>query len=333
MAGKQNRFILMNTSKSNFSPAVSVVMPVFNGACTLKESIDSVLAQTFHNFELIICNDASTDETPMILENIADERVLVLHNKSNLGEGPARDRAIESANGFWLAFIDADDAWAPERLETLLDNADASLNKMIFDDILECHDTADGMVPWHVLRGKYAFGGNGIKSVEVPIEKFLCQERLLIKPLLPLTHIRNHHVCHTSRRFAADTEFFLQLLAHGLQLCYLPKPMYFYRITPGSMSGLTNRSALMRKVLENAVNQFENAPAVQGALRKKIAMVARNEFYMAFVWELKKKQLRKAFQLASQTPWVIPELFRRLGHSLAYQAHRIRNGGRARGNR
>ena len=321
----------MNKIQSNHSPIVSVILPVYNGKRTLRESVDSVLAQTFRDFEFIICNDGSTDETGIILDKLVDERVRVIHNESNLGEGSARDRAIESARGVWLALIDADDAWAPERLETLLAEANTSINKMVFDDILECHDTADGMVPWNVLRGKYAFGGNGSKSVEVPIENFVCQERLLIKPLLPLTHIRNHHICHTGRRFAADTEFFLQLLAHGVQLCYVPKPMYYYRITPGSMSSLTNRSILMREVLENAVNQFEHAPSVQAALHKKIAMVARDEFYMPFVWELKKKQLRKAFQLAYQAPWVIPEFLRRLGHSLAYNAHRIRNGGRIRG--
>ena len=308
-------------------------MPVYNGALTLRESVDSVLAQTFQDFELIICNDASTDETGSILENIADERVRVIQNKSNLGEGSARDRAIESACGVWLAFIDADDAWAPERLKTLLDEADASINKMIFDDILECHDTDTeyGLVPWHVLRGKYAFGGDGIKAVEVPIENFVCQERLLIKPLLPLRHVRQYHIFHGCRRFAADTEFFLRLLAHGLQLCYVPKPMYYYRITPDSMSGLINRSIMMREVLENAINQFEHGPTVQVALRKKVTMVARDEYYMPFVRGLKKKQLRKAFQLAYQAPWVIPEFFRRLGHSLAYHAHRIRNGGRTRG--
>ena len=306
-------------------------MPVFNGARTLMESVDSVLAQTFRDFELIICNDASTDNTGIILEKIVNERVRIIHNELNLGEGSARDRAIESASGFWLAFIDADDAWAPERLETLLNQTDASPNKMIFDDILECHDTAHGMVPWNILRGKYAFGGNGIMAVEVPVEDFVCQKRLLLKPLLPLRSIREYHIRHGCRPFGADTEFFLKLLANGLQLLYVPKPMYYYRITPGSMSGLTNRTALMREVLENAISQFENAPAVQVALQKKIARVVRAEYYNPFVWALKKKQFRNAFLLAYRAPWVIPEFFRRIRHSLVYQAHRILNRGRMRG--
>ena len=136
-------------------------MPVYNGARTLRQSVDSVLAQTFDDLELIICNDASTDETRKILKNIDDVRVRVVHNASNVGEGPARDRAIELARGMILAVIDGDDTWTPDRLETLLCEWDPSQKTMIFDDIMECHDTPSGMVPWHTLRGKYAFGSNG----------------------------------------------------------------------------------------------------------------------------------------------------------------------------
>ena len=109
--------------------------------------------------------------------------------------------------------------------------------------------------------------------------------------------------------------------------------MYHYRITPGSMSGSVNRSILMREVLENAIDLYGHAPAVQFALQKKIALVARDERYMPFVYELKKKQIGKAIQLAWRTPWVVPEFIRRLGQSLTYHAHRIRCGGRTRGTR
>lgn len=296
----------------------------------LRQSVDSVLAQTFRDFEFIICNDASTDETGKILENIDDVRVRVVHNASNLGEGPTRDRAIELARGMILAVIDADDTWTPERLETLLCELDPSHETMIFDDIMECHDTPSGMVPWHTLRGKYAFGSNGIGSIEVPVENFVCSKRLLIKPLFPLCWLKQHKIRH-SCIYGADTEFFLKLMAHGLQLRYVPKPMYYYRITPGSMSCFTDRCSMLRQSLENTLNQFEHAPTVQAALRKKIAIVTREEQYMPFVWELKKKQLRKALQMARHSPWFIPELFRRLGGTLTYHAHRIWNGGRTRG--
>ena len=310
---------------------VSVIMPVYNGALTLEGSVDSVLVQTFRNFELIVCNDGSTDQTRKILETITDERVRVVHHVSNLGEGPARDRAIMMAKGVWLAFIDADDAWIPERLETLLHYAGASAEKIMFDDILECHDTPSGMVPWQVLRGKYAFDGNGIEPVYVPIEKFLTAERFLIKPLIPLKYVNQYHVNHSCRRYGEDIEFFIELFARGLQLCYIPKPMYYYRITPGSMSSIANRSTMMREVLENAINKFEYAPSVQVALYKKIKSVVRTERYRPFVIELKKKNFSRALLLAYQSPWIIFEFFHRLFKSLSYHLNRILRGGRTRG--
>lgn len=325
----------MVTSQCNSSPAVSVVMPVYNGGCTLREAVDSILAQTFRDFELIICNDASTDKTRSVLKNITDERVKVIHNDTNIGPGPSRDRAIEIGRGTWLAFTDADDCWVAERLETLLRAAGSAEKVMVFDDIMSCHDVSSGMIPWHNIRGKYAFSGNNSDVIDVPIERYVCAKRLLIKPLLPTALVKNNCIRHRNRPDSKepveDSDFFLRLMALGLQLRYIPKPMYLYRITPGSASSQTMRITMMREVLEDVVGKFENAPPVQAALRKKIAMVARDEQYMPFVWAIKNKQLRKAFQLAYQAPWVIPEFFRGFGHSLAYHVHRIWHGGCSRG--
>src|SRR4030042_3280251 len=106
----------MNKSHPNHSPYVSVVMPVYNGARTLMESIDSILQQTYHNFELIICNDASTDETGDILNKITDDRVHVICNSNNMGQGLSKDRAINLARGIWIAVIDSADIWVPYRM-------------------------------------------------------------------------------------------------------------------------------------------------------------------------------------------------------------------------
>lgn len=322
----------MNKQKRNHSlPYVSIVMPVYNGARTLMEAVNSVLSQTYRDFELIICNDASTDETKNILNSLKDNRVRIIHNPRNLGEGPARDRAIEMAQGFWLAFIDADDSWAPERLEILLHEAGTSEDKVLFDDMWKCHDTPSGIVPYRVLRGKYAFGGNGIDAVEVPIENFVCQRRLIKSPLIPLKHIKRFNIRHSCLPFAADTEFFLKLLAHGPKLCYVPKPMYYYRITPGSMTGLTNRYVLMQEVLENAINYFKHEPKVQASLRKKISMLAKSRDYNSFFFALKRKEIINALRILHQFPWIIPTYFWGLGKRLRYHKHRICHGGRTRG--
>jgi len=312
-------------------PAVSIVMPVYNGARTLMEAVDSVLKQTHGDFELIICNDASTDETFNILNSIRDDRVKVIHNPHNLGEGATRDKAIEQACGIWLAVIDADDAWAPDRLEAMLNEALASPDKMIFDDIIECHDTPSGMVPWRAMRGRRAFGGNGKDAVDVPAEIYACETRMLIKPLMPLACVRRNKVRHGSSRFGADTGFFLQLLSCGLSLRYMPRAMYYYRITPGSVSGVTNRFVLMQEVLENASGFFKHSPDVRTALRKKIYGLARAEHYASFFLALKGKDFIKALRTACRFPWIIPSYFRIKIKNMLYNRHRIRHGGRIRG--
>jgi succinoglycan biosynthesis protein ExoO len=321
----------MNKSEDIHSPNVSVILPVYNGVRTVLEAIDSVLQQTYHDFELIICDDASTDETVFLLNSIADKRVRVIHNSHNIGQGLSKDRAIAVARGTWLAFIDSDDAWAPERLEVMLRETNSSSDKMIFDDIWECHDTPSGMIPWHVLRGKYAFGSNGSNAIDVPIETFICLDRWLIKPLLPISYIREHNICHSSRPIYEDNEFFLKILSFGLQLRYIPKPMYYYRITPGSMSALSSRHAIWNDILNDAMIYFNHAPDVQRALKNKMAMVSRNEQYMPFIWAMKRREFIKALKLVYQSPWIIQEFFTRLGKSSAYQTHRIWHGGRSRG--
>jgi len=314
----------------NLQLVVSVVMPAYNAARTLSVAVNSVFAQTYNNLELIICNDASSDSTTDILSSITDPRVKVIHNETNLGEGPARDRAIQQASGAWIAVIDADDAWHPDRLAVLTQDANPSEDVMIFDDILECHDTPSGMVPWRALRGKYAFGGNGSDIVSVPVRDFIISDRLLIKPLMPARLI-HRRIVHTNRKFGADTEFFLRLMAAGARLRYVPRAMYHYRITPGSASGNIERLVLMREVLENALSQFKHDVDTQDSLRRKIAAVRRDEAYMPFVWALRKKQMLRAIRLALRSPWVIPEFLRRSTRSLIYHLHRLRHGGRSRG--
>jgi len=325
----------MDNSQCKYSPTVSVVMAAYNAASTIGEAVDSILAQTFRDFELIICNDASTDKTRSVLKNITDERVKVIHNDTNIGPGPSRDRAIEIAHGNWLAFTDADDVWLAERLETLLRAAGTDEKVMVFDNIKNCHDGSSGLIPWRNLRGKYAFSGANADVIDVPFDRFICSKRLLIKPLLPTVFVKNNHIRHRhrpdSKEPVEDSDFFLQLMAHGMRLRYLPKPMYLYRITPGSATSQTRRNTMMREVLEEFVGKFKNAPTVQIALGKKIAMVAHEEQYMPFMWAIKNKQFYEAYQLVRQSPWVIYEFFRRLGQSVAYHLHRIRHGGRTRG--
>lgn len=97
---------------------VSVIMPSYNTADYISESIKSVQAQTYTNWELIIVDDCSTDNTDEVVGAfLGDQRIRYLKNKKNSGAAVSRNRALREAKGRWIAFLDSDDLWAPEKLE------------------------------------------------------------------------------------------------------------------------------------------------------------------------------------------------------------------------
>lgn len=96
---------------------VSIIMPSYNTAQYIRESIQSVLNQTYQNWELIIVDDCSTDNTDEIVTSIKDERIKYYHNDKNRGAAISRNRALREAKGRWIAFLDSDDLWMPEKLE------------------------------------------------------------------------------------------------------------------------------------------------------------------------------------------------------------------------
>lgn len=98
-------------------PLVSVIMNVRNGAAFLREALDSVLAQTFTDWELIVWDDCSTDNSAKIVREFRDPRILYFLSPEETPLGAARDRAIRQARGEWLAFLDQDDVWLPHKLE------------------------------------------------------------------------------------------------------------------------------------------------------------------------------------------------------------------------
>jgi glycosyltransferase involved in cell wall biosynthesis len=99
---------------------VSVVMPVYNGAAYLAQAIQSVLAQSFTDFELLVIDDGSTDESAPIALAFTDPRIKVLHNGANRGLVHSRNRGIDTATGTYIAFLDADDVARPQRLQRQL---------------------------------------------------------------------------------------------------------------------------------------------------------------------------------------------------------------------
>lgn len=116
------------------APKVSVIIPAYNVAEFISETLDSVLAQTFQDFEIIVINDGSpdTEEFEKVLEKYLDE--IIYLKQENRGVGPARNVAIENSRGALLAFLDGDDVWLPEFLESQIDFLELNDYDLVYSD-------------------------------------------------------------------------------------------------------------------------------------------------------------------------------------------------------
>lgn len=106
-------FVINNMNKQK----VSIIMPSYNTASFIAASIESVLVQTYENWELIIVDDCSTDNTDDVVSRFKDARIRYLKNDKNSGAAISRNRALREAKGKWIAFLDSDDIWIPDKLE------------------------------------------------------------------------------------------------------------------------------------------------------------------------------------------------------------------------
>ena len=96
---------------------VSIIMPSYNTGKFIKETINSVINQTYNNWELIIVDDCSTDNTDDVVKTIKDNRIKYIKNKENSGAAISRNVALREAKGRWIAFLDSDDLWKKDKLE------------------------------------------------------------------------------------------------------------------------------------------------------------------------------------------------------------------------
>ncbi|WP_197282646.1 glycosyltransferase family 2 protein [Bacillus sp. FJAT-18017] len=133
-----NKHIKEYQKKMKNSPTVSVITAVYNGQEFLMEAINSILSQSYTNFEYIIVNDGSTDKTNDLLSRINDSRVKVINLKKNMGAAYCLNLAINKAKGKWIAVQDADDISYPDRLEKQVGHVESHPDVIAVGSMIEC---------------------------------------------------------------------------------------------------------------------------------------------------------------------------------------------------
>lgn len=203
------------------TPRVSVVMAARNATPYLQSALNSILGQTFADFELIVIDDASTDETPAILAEYAehDRRMIVLRNDRRTGQGEAANRGLERAQGEYIARQDADDVSFPERLKQQV-------------EFLDSHPEFD-------LIGARAYVIDA-EGAPVAPARLVTEEQALYAELQEKRNWitngstmfrRRLNVRYRGKIFCEEVDLFLRLFGAGHRLTVLPEILYQYRIS------------------------------------------------------------------------------------------------------
>jgi succinoglycan biosynthesis protein ExoO len=217
-------------------PTVSVIIPAYNVEAYLAAALDSVLAQTYQDTEILVVDDCSTDRTVEVAERYPDERVRVLRNARNQGPSQSRNVAIDQARGEWIAILDADDWWKEPRLERLLALANAHRADIVCDDLL--------LVPEGELHPVVTFFQTqarrlGVRDTpfEVDARKMAEDDYGLLKPLFRKAFLEAHGLRYKpSLRAGEDFEFLLRCLLGSARMIVSHEAMYCYRSRPDSLT-------------------------------------------------------------------------------------------------
>jgi teichuronic acid biosynthesis glycosyltransferase TuaG len=212
---------------------VSVIVPVYNSEKYIKDAIESVLNQTYKNWEMIMVNDCSTDHSKEIIARYValDQRIKCYDLEENSGAAAARNRAIELAAGRFLAFLDADDIWVSDKLEYQIHYMLQNGYAFTFADYELINDNGDSLektiiMPTSISYDEY-LANTIIQTVTVVLDRQYIRDVKI--PLLT----RGHEDFAAWLAILKDNN-----IAHGIN-----KSLGKYRRTPGSLSSNKFRSA------------------------------------------------------------------------------------------
>ncbi|ASC69626.1 putative glycosyltransferase [Halomicronema hongdechloris C2206] len=221
-------------------PIVSVIIPTYNRAVLLEKAIKSVLKQTFSNFELIIVDDASSDQTTATIDRLYESCIKYIKHNKNMGVCAARNTGLAQAKGEYVAFLDSDDEWMPDKLQRQIDRFNEANERI--GVIYTWLKVVDINAQFQKLR-KPSLHGN--------IEQDLLYSNFIGTPSTPMikrNYIEKTLGFDTRLRCCEDWDIWLQL-AHNCEFDLIPEPLVQYRDHSDKNRGSINHSAVVEGYL------------------------------------------------------------------------------------
>ena len=203
---------------------VSIIMPNYNGAKYIKASIESVLAQTYTNWELLIVDDCSTDNSLNVMQSIVDPRIRIIRSEINSGTAVSRNYGLQQAKGRWIAFLDSDDLWVKDKLEkqiTFMKNNNIAFSYTDYD----VFDSSNKVVSTFKPKLTMVTYKNILKHNCIGCLTVMYDSAKLGKVLMPINAIKRE-----------DVACWLSILKKGVNAYCFRETLAQYRVHSNSVS-------------------------------------------------------------------------------------------------
>ena len=211
---------------------ISIIMAAYNAEKTINQAINSVLNQTYENWELIVINDCSSDQTVALVEAYTDPRIRLIHNATNSGVSVTRARGAEAAAGEWIAILDSDDAWEKDKLEKQVALQKEKNANLLFT-ASQFMNANGAPIDW-VLHA----------PAEISYRKLLKQNLVSNSSVLVRKSLyQQHYVMGDGMH--EDFACWLQILRSGEKAYGVDEPLLIYRLSGNSKSGNKLKAAKM----------------------------------------------------------------------------------------
>ena len=317
-------------------PTVSVIVAAYNSACFISRAINSVINQSMGNWELIIVDDCSEDQTEAVVKKFADGDTRITYARTDKNSGPSRARnvGISMARGTWIAILDSDDAFQTERLERLITIAELNNLDFIADNVKYYDKTADEII------------GNAYKlhdsTMDLTIQAFLSNcgpgryfSFSLLKPIVKMDFLRTNCINYDeSIRVGEDFQFILSALWNGARAAILSEAMYVYTMpfglksrrrstatrTDHSLTGLGAMVSAKQRALDYAMSSAPDRQVEIAALSKLVDEYQSEQNWQTMLQYIRSTDLRSAMQAAKNTN-IIRQLAKKLYYKFVKSQH------------
>lgn len=214
----------------------SIIMPAYNAERYIEESIKSILSQTYTDWELIIIDDCSHDQTPHICKSYTkhSEKIHYYRNPFNKGVAESRNRGVSLAQGEWIAYIDSDDCWQPQKLELQLRIAAEKQACFIF--------TGSAYINENSLPLEYCLP----VPLEISYKELLKQNVISCSSVLIHKELMLRYPMENGSKMHEDFAIWLKVLKNeGVRAYGIDQPLLIYRLSPASKSGNKIKAGIM----------------------------------------------------------------------------------------